>query len=91
MRFQHTFNGQSFNSVADGANAPRQSQGDYRISDLVMGYEMGDWKAQLSLSNITDERGVSFKDSSDFDPFYGRNSDNIVRPRNYSISLRRYF
>ena len=91
MRFQHTFNGQSLNSVADGANAPRQSQGDYRISDLVMGYEMGDWKAQLSLSNITDERGVSFKDSSDFDPFYGRNSDNIVRPRNYSISLRRYF
>lgn len=91
MRFQHTFNGQSLNRVADGANAPRQSQGDYRISDLVMGYEMGDWKAQLSLSNITDERGVSFKDSSDFDPFYGRNSDNIVRPRNYSISLRRYF
>ncbi|MDE0875835.1 MAG: TonB-dependent receptor [Porticoccaceae bacterium] len=91
MRFQHTFNGQSLNRVTDGANAPRQSQGDYRISDLVMGYEMGDWKAQLSLSNITDERGVSFKDSSDFDPFYGRNSDNIVRPRNYSISLRRYF
>ncbi len=91
MRFQHSFNGQSLNRVADGANAPRQSQGDYRISDLVMGYEMGDWKAQLSLSNITDERGVSFKDSSDFDPFYGRNSDNIVRPRNYSISLRRYF
>jgi iron complex outermembrane recepter protein len=91
MRFQHSYNGDSLNRVTDGANAPRQTQGNYRISDIVMGYEMGDWKAQLSLSNITDERGVSFKDSSDFDPYYGRNSDNIVRPRNYSISLRRYF
>ena len=91
MRFQHSYNGTSLNRVTDGANAPRQTQGDYRISDLVMGYEMGDWKAQLSLSNITDERGIAFKDSSDFDPYYGRNSNNIVRPRNYSISLRRYF
>jgi iron complex outermembrane recepter protein len=91
VRFQHSYSGDSLNQVNDGGNAPRQAQGDYRISDLVMGYEMGDWKAQLSLSNIGDERGVSYKDSSDFDPFYGRNSDNVVRPRNYSISLRRYF
>ncbi|MCS5595524.1 MAG: TonB-dependent receptor [Porticoccaceae bacterium] len=91
VRFQHSYNGRSLNQVNDGANAPRQAQGDYRISDLVMGYEMGDWKAQLILNNISDERGISFKDSYDFDPFYGRNSDNVVRPRNYSISLRRYF
>tara|TARA_B110000914_G_scaffold75929_1_gene66741 strand:- start:914 stop:3223 length:2310 start_codon:yes stop_codon:yes gene_type:complete len=91
VRFQHSYNGKSLNQVNDGANAPRQAQGDYRISDLVVGYEMGDWKAQLILNNISDERGISFKDSYDFDPFYGRNSDNVVRPRNYSISLRRYF
>jgi len=91
VRFQHSYSGDSLNQIGDSANAPLQSQGDYRISDLVMGYEMGDWKAQLSFNNITDERGVSYKNSYSMDPYYGRNADHVVRPRNYSISLRRYF
>ena len=90
-RVQHSYNGESLNQLSDGGNAPRFTQGDYRVTDLIMGFDVGDWKAQLSLNNITDERGISFRDSSDFDPYYGRYSDSVIRPKNYSISLRRYF
>ena len=91
VRVQHSHNGDSLNQLDDGANAPRQTQGDYSVTDLILGYEFGDWKAQLSLNNISDERGVSYKDSTDFDPYFGRNSNNVIRPRNYSLSFRRYF
>jgi outer membrane receptor protein involved in Fe transport len=91
VRLQHSYNGDSLNQLDDGSNAPRQSQGDYKVTDVVLGYDMGDWKAQLSLNNISDERGVSYKDSTDFDPFYGRNSNNVIRPRNFNITFRRYF
>ena len=91
IRVQHSHSGDSLNQLDDGDNAPRQTQGDYNITDVVLGYEFGDWKAQLSLNNISDERGISYKDSTDFDPFFGRNSNNVVRPRNYSLSFRRYF
>ncbi|MDA8598664.1 TonB-dependent receptor [Porticoccaceae bacterium] len=90
-RLQHSFEGTSLNQLGDGDPAPQQENGDYRLTDLILGYDMGDWKAQLSLNNISDERGVTYRDSSDFDPFYGRNSDNIVRPRNYNFSIRRFF
>ena len=90
-RVQHSYNGESLNQLSDGGNAPRYTQGDYRVTDLIMGFDVGDWKAQLSLNNITDERGISYRDSSDFDPYYGRYSDSVIRPKNYSISLRRYF
>ena len=90
-RLQHSFEGTSLNQLGDGDPAPQQENGDYRLTDLILGYDMGDWKAQLSLNNISDERGVTYRDSSDFDPYYGRNSDNIVRPRNYNFSIRRFF
>ena len=90
-RIQHSYEGESLNQLSDGGNAPRFSQGDYRITDIVMGFDVGDWKAQLSLNNITDERGISYRDSSDFDPYYGRFSDSVIRPKNYNLSLRRYF
>ena len=90
-RLQHNFEGTSLNQLGDGDPAPQQENGDYRLTDLILGYDMGDWKAQLSLQNIGDERGINYRDSSDFDPYYGRNSDNVVRPRNYSLSIRRYF
>tara|TARA_Y100000991_G_C21940580_1_gene335103 strand:+ start:25 stop:1365 length:1341 start_codon:yes stop_codon:yes gene_type:complete len=90
-RLQHSYNGESLNQLSDSGNAPRFTQGDYRVTDLIMGFDVGDWKAQLSLNNITDERGISFRDSSDFDPYYGRYSDSVIRPKNYSLSLRRYF
>ena len=90
-RVQHSYEGKSLNQLSDGSAAPRQSQGDYRITDIVMGFDIGDWKAQLSLNNITDERGITYRDSSDYDPYYGRYSDSVIRPKNYNLSLRRYF
>ncbi len=91
FRVQHSHNGDSLNQLDNDANAPRQTQGDYSVTDVIVGYDIGDWQAQLSINNISDERGYSYKDSSDFDPFYGRNSDNIIRPRNVNISFRRNF
>jgi iron complex outermembrane receptor protein len=91
VRLQHSYNGDSLNQLSDDDNAPRQAQGDYMVTDIVLGYDLGDWKAQLSANNMFDERGVSYKDSSDFDTFYGRNSNNVIRPRNFSLSIRRFF
>ena len=90
-RMQHSYEGESLNQLGYGDAAPRQLSGNYRITDLIFGYDLGDWKAQLSLNNISDERGISYRDSTDFDPYFGRNSDNVVRPRNYNFSIRRYF
>ena len=90
-RVQHSYEGKSLNQLSDGSAAPRQSQGDYRVTDIIMGFDIGDWKAQLSLNNITDERGITYRDSSDYDPYYGRYSDSVIRPKNYNLSLRRYF
>jgi outer membrane receptor protein involved in Fe transport len=90
-RFQHSYEGESLNQLGDGAAAPKQISGNYRITDLIVGYDLGDWKAQLSLNNIGDERGITYKDSSDYDPYFGQNSDNVIRPRNYNFSIRRYF
>ena len=90
-RFQHSYEGESLNQLGDGSAAPKQVSGNYRITDLIVGYDLGDWKAQLSLNNIGDERGITYKDSSDFDPYFGQNSDNVIRPRNYNFSIRRYF
>jgi hypothetical protein len=91
VRLQHSYEGTSLNQLSDGSAAPQQEQGNYRLTDIVMGYDMGDWKAQVSLNNLSDERGITYRDSSDYDPFFGRNSDSVVRPRNYNVSLRRYF
>ena len=91
VRLQHSYEGTSLNQLSDGSAAPQQEQGNYRLTDIVMGYDMGDWKAQFSLNNLSDERGITYRDSSDYDPFFGRNSDSVVRPRNYNVSLRRYF
>jgi len=91
FRLQHSYEGTSLNQLSDGSAAPQQEQGNYRLTDIVMGYDMGDWKAQVSLNNLSDERGITYRDSSDYDPFFGRNSDSVVRPRNYNVSLRRYF
>jgi outer membrane receptor protein involved in Fe transport len=91
FRLQHSYDGTSTNQISDGAADPKQEQGDYRLTDIVMGYDMGDWKAQVSFNNISDERGITYRDSTDYDPFFGRNSDSVVRPRNYNVSLRRYF
>jgi hypothetical protein len=90
-RFQHSYEGESLNQLGDGSAAPKQVSGNYRITDLIVGYDLGDWKAQLSLNNIGDERGITYKDSSDFDPYFGQNSDNVIRPRNYNFSIRRFF
>ena len=91
LRVQHSHNGDSLNQLDDEFKSPRQTQGDYDQTDIILGYEAGDWQAQLSVNNISDERGISYKDSSDFDRYYGRNSDNVIRPRNIILALRKNF
>jgi hypothetical protein len=54
-------------------------------------FELDKWQAQARFSNLGDERGISYEDSSDFDQFWGRNSSTVIRPRSFSFSLRRFF
>jgi outer membrane receptor protein involved in Fe transport len=91
IRLQHSFVGESLNQLTDSATAPQMVQGDYDITDLVVSFELDKWQAQARFSNLGDERGISYEDSSDFDQFWGRNSSTVIRPRSFSFSLRRFF
>ena len=71
--------------------APRVSQGDYTLTDLILGWESDDWAARLYFNNLSDERGITYEDSSDFDPLWGRNSSNVIRPRNIGFQVRHTF
>ena len=91
VRLQHSYVGDSLNQLTDSATSPQMGQGDYEITDLVVSMEIDKWQAQLRVSNLTDERGITYEDSSDFDQFWGRNSSTVIRPRSFSFSLRRFF
>ena len=91
IRLQHSFVGESLNQLTDSATAPQMVQGDYDITDLVVSFELDKWQAQARFSNLGDERGISYEDSSDFDQFWGRNSSTVIRPSSFSFSLRRFF
>ncbi len=92
LRVQHSHNGESFNRLQDeGPVEPRLKGGDYSVTDVILGYGNGDWRAQLTINNITDERGIVYRDPSDFDHYYGRAADIVIRPRNFSFSIRRSF
>ncbi|MEM8501145.1 MAG: TonB-dependent receptor [Pseudomonadota bacterium] len=81
IRLQHNDEDASLNQLSNSANSPRGFQGDYSVTDVKFGFETDVWTAQLFVNNLSDDRGVTFNDSSDFDPFFGRSSQNIVRPR----------
>ena len=91
IRLQHSYVGESLNQLTDSATAPQMVQGDYEITDAVFSFEKDQWQAQLRLNNLSDERGITYEDSTDFDQFWGRNSSTVIRPRNFAISVRRFF
>ena len=91
LRVQHSHVGSSLNQLTDGFTSPRLTQGDYDVTDAMLTWESDNWSAQLRFSNIFDERGITYEDTSDFDTVFGRNSSNVIRPRNYSLTIRHYF
>lgn len=99
IRLQHSHVGESLNQLTDSFTSPRTRgdtlpdlrQGDYDVTDAMITWENGDWSAQLRLGNITDERGITYQDTTDFDTVWGRNSSAVIRPRNYSLTIRHYF
>ncbi|MDE0759262.1 MAG: TonB-dependent receptor [Pseudomonadales bacterium] len=91
LRFQHSYVGTSLNQLTDGFTSPRMSQGDYAISDAIFSVDMDGWRAQLYVKNIGDERGISYEDTQDFDQLWGNASSNVIRPRSFGISFRKYF
>jgi hypothetical protein len=91
LRLQHNYVGDSLNQLNDGFTAPRLRQGDYAVTDAIFSLEMENWRAQIFVNNLSDERGITYEDSQDFDQLWGRNSSNVIRPRNFGISFRRYF
>ena len=91
FRFQHNFVGTSLNQLTDGFTSARLKQGDYRITDAIFTLDMDDWQARIYVNNLSDERGITYEDSADFDPLWGRNSSNVIRPRNWGVSIRKLF
>lgn len=91
VRLQHSYIGESYNQLFDSAVAPRVLQEDYGQTDIILGWSTDAWMARLYVNNLDDERGVTYYDSSDFDPFFGRSSVNIIRPRNAGLSFRYKF
>ena len=91
FRLQHNNVGSSLNQLNDGFAAPRLKQGDYKVTDAIFTLDMNEWQARVYVNNLSDERGITYEDSSDFDPLWGRNSSIVIRPRNFGISLRRSF
>ncbi len=91
FRLQHNHVGTSLNQLTDGASSARLTQGDYDVTDAIFTYEMDQWQARLFINNLSDERGITYEDSQDFDQVWGRNSSNVIRPRNFGISLRRFW
>lgn len=91
IRLQHSYVGDSLNQLTDSATSPQMGQGDYEITDLIVSMEIDKWQAQLRVNNLSDERGITYEDSSDFDQFWGRNSSTVIRPRSFAFSLRRFF
>ena len=96
VRLQHSYVGDSWNQMTNDhfekyGTPHRLQQGDYSITDLILTFQRDDWVAQLSLNNLSDERGVTYEDAADFDPLWGMKSSNVNRPRTYSLSLRKYF
>ena len=91
IRLQHSYVGDSLNQLTDGFTSPQRVQGDYDITDAILSFESGDWQAQLRFSNLTDERGITYQDTTDFDTVWGRNSSSVIRPRNYSLTVRKAF
>ncbi len=88
FRLQHSSEDASLNQLSDSANAPRLFQGDYSVTDVKIGFKTDAWTAQLYVNNVSDERGVTFNDASDFDTFFGRSSQNIIKPRSVGAKLR---
>jgi outer membrane receptor protein involved in Fe transport len=91
VRLQHSYTGTSLNQLNDSAVSPRREQGDYSLTDIIVGYQLGNWSLRGYVNNIDDERGITYYDSSGFDPFFGRNSANVVRPRNAGLTVRYTF
>ena len=91
IRLQHSHVGESLNQLTDGFTSPRMTQGDYDITDAIVSWERDKWSAQLRFNNLSDERGITYEDTSDFDTVWGRNSSAVIRPRSISFSLRHYF
>ena len=86
-----TIMGASLNQLNDGFTSARLKQGDYKVTDAIFTLDMDEWQARVYVNNLSDERGITYEDSQDFDPLWGRNSSNVIRPRNFGISLRRSF
>jgi len=89
FRLQHNNVGASLNQLNDGFTSARLKQGDYKVTDAIFTLDMDEWQARVYVNNLSDERGITYEDTQDFDPLWGRNSSNVIRPRNFGISLRR--
>ena len=91
FRLSYSHVGESLNQITDDFVSYRLPQGDYEVMDASFNLEINDWVARIYVTNLTDERGITYEDTQDFDPLWGRYSSNVVRPQTFGFSLRKFF
>ena len=91
FRVSYSHVGESLNQITDDFVSYRLPQGDYEVMDASFNLEINDWVARIYVTNLTDERGITYEDTQDFDPLWGRYSSNVVRPQTFGFSLRKFF
>ena len=91
FRISYSHVGESLNQITDDFVSYRLPQGDYEVVDASFNLEINDWVARIYVTNLTDERGITYEDTQDFDPLWGRYSSNVVRPQTFGFSLRKFF
>jgi iron complex outermembrane recepter protein len=83
LRGDYSYTSDSVNNV-DPASA--QSLDAYSLANLQVSFDTGNWSLNVFLNNAFDERGVTYISPSEF-----KNSINVVRPREFGLTLSKSF
>jgi outer membrane receptor protein involved in Fe transport len=83
LRGDYSYTGDSVNNVDPVA---AQSLDAYSLANFQLGFDAGDWSLNVFLNNAFDERGVTYISPSEF-----KNSINVVRPREFGLTLSKSF
>ena len=83
LRGDYSYTGASVNNVDPAA---AQSLDAYSLANFQLGFDAGDWSVNVFLNNAFDERGVTYISPSEF-----KDSLNVVRPREFGLTLSKSF
>ncbi len=97
VRLQYASTGSSYNRLVDNDGDPdgdgyggRVESPSYSTWDLRSGFTNGEWEFTVFVDNFTDDRAVTFRNTT-ADVYWGGEQSRVLRPRTYGFNVRRYF